>query len=175
MITTREATPGDADNIARLHAESWRASFRGIFEDAYLDGPVVEDRLTTWRARFDPPAENQFVLLAEEEGELIGFACVYGADDPTWGSLLDNLHVDPAHQSKGIGGKLMVEVATWCRAHYPDAGLYLWVLDENKGAQRFYARLGAKDEGGDAAMPGPGGPVHGRRYAWATVPELGRG
>lgn len=168
----RQATRTDATAIAALHAESWQANYRGAYRDEYLDGPVVEDRRRVWEARLSAPAANQLVVLAEDDGELLGFACVYGGDDARWGSLLDNLHVRPGRQGRGIGAALLAEVAAWCRANFPERGLYLWVLEQNRGAQRFYRRLGASDEGGELSEPAGGGQIHGRRYAWKVVPEL---
>jgi GNAT superfamily N-acetyltransferase len=170
----REATRADAASVAALHAESWRVHYRGAYRDAYLDGDVAEDRRRVWEERLSAPPANQFVVLAEEDGALIGFACVYGAHDATWGSLLDNIHVRPGHQGRGVGAALLAEVAAWCRAHHGDCGLFLWVLEQNRRAQRFYERLGARDEGGEFSEPPGGGRIHGRRYAWAAVPDLPR-
>lgn len=170
----RTATRADAAAVARLHAESWRAHYRGAYRDEYLDGDVVEERIRVWEERLAAPAPNQLVVLAEEDGELIGFACAYGADDESWGTLLDNIHVRPGHQGRGVGAALLAEVAAWCRESHPDCGLYLWVLAQNRRAQRFYARLGASDEGGELSEPPGGGQIHGRRYAWKVVPEIPR-
>ncbi len=160
--------------VATLHAESWRVHYRGAYRDEYLDGDVVEDRRRVWEERLSTRAPNQFVVLAEEDDDLIGFACAYGGDDETWGSLLDNIHVRPEHQGRGVGAALMAEVAAWCRASYADCGLYLWVLAQNSRAQSFYLRLGATDQGGEVSEPPGGGQIHGRRYAWTTVPEIPR-
>ena len=168
----RQATASEAPAIAALHAESWRTHYRGAYRDEYLDGDVHEDRLRVWNERLSTPAPNQFVVLALEDDDLIGFACVYGGDDATWGSLLDNIHVRPGHQHRGVGASLMAEVAAWCRANYADCGLYLWVLEQNRQAQRFYQRFGAIDQGGEISEPPGGGQIHGRRYAWKTVPEI---
>lgn len=174
MTRFREATEADATAIAALHAESWRAHYRGAYRDEYLDGDVVGDRRRVWEERLSAPAPNQFVVLAEESGDLIGFACVYGEDDETWGSLLDNIHVRPGHQGRGVGAGLLAEVAAWCRANYADCGLYLWVLEQNREAQRFYQRLGASDRGGEVSEPPGGGQIHGRRYVWTVVPDIPR-
>lgn len=172
MLRFREATASEAGTVARLHAQSWRAHYRGAYEDAYLDGDVFGDRLRVWEERFSSSTEGQYVVLAELEGESVGFACVYGALDPDWGSLLDNLHVAPSHQGQGIGAALVADVSAWCRDHHPECGLHLWVLVQNHGAQRFYARLGARDEGGEISEPPGGGRIHGRRYVWRTLPDL---
>jgi GNAT superfamily N-acetyltransferase len=165
----REARAPDAVTLAALHAESWRAHYRGAYRDAYLDGDVVEDRQRVWRQRLSEPAPNQYVVLAEDPAP-IGFACVYGSEDSRWGSLLDNLHVRPGHQGRGVGARLVTDIVAWCRTHHPEHGLYLWVLVENEGAQRFYRRLGAIDQGGEFSEPPGGGRIHGRRYVWATLP-----
>lgn len=170
----REATSRDAETIARLHAESWRTHYRGAYRDEYLDGDVFGDRLRVWRERLASPAPNQFVVLAEEDGDAAGFACAYGADDERWGTLLDNIHVRPEHQKSGIGTGLLAEVAAWCRRAYPDCGLYLWVLHDNQRAQNFYRKHGASDRGGAFSEPPGGGEIHGRRYVWDTLPELAR-
>jgi len=162
--------------VATLHAESWRAHYRGAYRDEYLDGDVVRDRFRVWEERLSTPTPvpNQFVVLAEDDGDLIGFACVYGGDDETWGSLLDNIHVRPDYQQRGVGAALLAEVAAWCRERHADCGLYLWVLQQNHRAQRFYQRLGASDHGGEISEPPGGGQIHGRRYAWNTVPDIPR-
>ena len=94
--------------------------------------------------------------------------------DEAWGSLLDNIHVRREYQRRGVGAALVAEVAAWCRANYADCGLYLWVLEQNRPAQRFYQRLGASDHGGEISEPPRGGQIDGRRYAWKAVPDLQR-
>jgi GNAT superfamily N-acetyltransferase len=172
MTRCREATYDAAAAIATLHADSWRVAYRGAYRDEFLDRDVVQDRMGVWESRLSAPPDNQFVVLAEEEGRLVGFACAYGREDERWGSLLDNIHVRRERQREGTGTRLVSEVATWCRAHYADCGLYLWVLAQNSQARRFYERLGAMDRGGEISVPPGGGQVLSRRYAWTTVWEI---
>ena len=56
---------------------------------------------------------------------------------------------------------------------YPDCWLYLWVLHDNHRAQSFYRKHGASDRGGEFSEPPGGGEIHGRRYVWDSVPNLG--
>lgn len=67
----RLAGPGDAAVIARLHAASWQAHYRGGLSDAYLDGPVEEERRRVWADRFAAPDPAMSVILAEEDGILL--------------------------------------------------------------------------------------------------------
>jgi GNAT superfamily N-acetyltransferase len=172
----RVATVTDAEAIAALHAASWRATYRGAMSDAYLDGDVLGERRATWHERLTAPAANQWVVVAETEGEVVGFGCAYGAKDERFGTELDNLHVRSDRQSGGIGAHLLAAVAGWCTATHPDVGLYLWVLTQNLRAREFYARMGAEDAGADVWLPPDGSRVPVRRCVWrvATLGELSR-
>jgi GNAT superfamily N-acetyltransferase len=168
----REAHAGDIGAIARLHAESWRTAYRGQYGDAYLDGPVFDDRLAVWQERLTSPASNQHTIVADDGGALAGFACAFGGEDARWGTLLDNIHVDPARKRTGIGTDLIVEAARWAAREYPEDGFYLWVLEANAPARRFYERLGARNaEQADSEAPG-GGTISGLRYAWPNAAAL---
>jgi GNAT superfamily N-acetyltransferase len=175
VLTLRTATIADAEAIAALHAESWRYAYRGSYSDEYLDGPVFEDRREVWTKRLHETPANQYVVLAEEDGALIGFACAYGESDPRWGTLLDNLHVKPTLHRHGLGRKLVAAAARWTRENYPERGLFLWVLDRNERGRAFYAALGGDDvELRDSEAPG-GGKVTAHRIAWdvGQLPALG--
>src|SRR5688500_365411 len=120
LSSFRIARASDADAIAQLHADSWRRTYRGAYSDAYLDGDVFADRTRVWRERLGSPKPNQFVCLAERSGTLAGFVCAFGAEDPTWGSLIDNMHVDVRWRQLGIGSALMRRAGTWLAGSYPD-------------------------------------------------------
>lgn len=168
----RRASIDDATAIAGLHAESWRLAYRGALRDEFLDGDIFADRATQWAGRLSAPPANQLVLLAEDDDGPVGFACAYGREDERWGTLLDNLHVRRARQRHGTGARLLAGVAAWTLAYHPDAGLYLWVLEQNRDAQQFYRKLGAADRGGDVWTPPGGGSVPTRRYAWPSGAPL---
>jgi hypothetical protein len=51
IMRLRVATGADAMAVATLHAESWRAHYRGAYRDEYLDGEVVQDRIRVWKER----------------------------------------------------------------------------------------------------------------------------
>jgi GNAT superfamily N-acetyltransferase len=140
----RDATIDDIAAVAALHTASWRDAYSSIYDAAFLAGPVEQDRLDVWTGRFTHPDASQRTILAEEDGRLIGFVCLFGAKDAQWGSLVDNLHVRPGERSKGLGRQLLQLAAQWARQAHPSAGLYLWVYEANAAACRFYTRLGGR-------------------------------
>lgn len=118
-IHFRDAMPVDAAAVAALHADSWRRHYRGAYADGYLDS----------------------------RDELAGFAHVILDADRDWGALLDNLHVAVAQQGRGIGATLMARAGEFVTRLRPESGLYLWVLEQNVAAQRFYEAIGGQPIG----------------------------
>lgn len=174
----RPAGPGDADNVALLHADSWRRHYRGAYADAYLDGDIESDRRAVWSARLAAADAGTATILAEDDGRLVGFVHVVMDSDERWGSLLDNLHVAYDRQRGGLGTALIRAGATAVAERAASNAMYLWVLAQNTAAQQFYQALGGRCVE-RAAVPAPGG-VPGRlngsprcfRMAWPDVALL---
>ncbi len=178
VIRVRRATAADAASVAELHADSWRHNYRGAYSDSYLDGEVHDDRLVVWNdrlARSDP--DQAVTLLAESQDHLLGFAHTILNADPRWGALVDNLHVRRTHMRTGIGTLLMGMTAQTVIEESPGSDIYLWVLEQNKAAQAFYAaRGGALCDGKFVAPPGGdprnlAGTPRSIRVSWAD-PEV---
>ena len=119
-----------------------------------------------WQHRFNNPRANQCIIVAEQEAGIVGFACAYGNEDELWGTMLDNLHVLPAHQGHGIGGKLMSQIASWCSGTFPRKGLFLWAFEQNLPARNFYERLGGIVAGETIWIAPDGTAVKELRYTW---------
>lgn len=138
----RNANRNDAENIAHLHAESWRNTYRGMLSDAYLDSVVATERLSHWQKRFTEPDSHQHIILALEADELLGFTCIYGDDDPKWGTMIDNLHIRPDKKGQGLGKKLLEMALEWSKENHPNRPIHLWVFEQNFAARGFYERMG---------------------------------
>lgn len=172
-VRFREGTEADAGAIAVLHADSWRRHYRGAYLDSYLDGDVVTDRVAEWCRRLAPPRLHQYTVVAEQDGEIIGFAHLVFDHDSRWGALLDNLHVTSGLKGLGIGTWLLSEAAQVLVEQRPSEALCLWVLEQNKAAQAFYASRGGTCVESDLRGPFPGGGrAMGHRYAWPDPSQL---
>jgi len=172
MIEYRPARSVDADAVAFLHTRSWRENYRGSLSDEFLDRELPDERLHVWRDRLNRATQNQFVQLALEGTTLVGFVCAYGAHDPHWGSLVDNLHVANTSKRTGIGASLMRQAGAWLAHSYGDLGVYLWVLEANSPARRFYERLGGRNAGVSTMETHGGAVVRSCRYTWPRAELL---
>ena len=174
----RVAGPADAPAVAALHAESWRRHYRGAYSDGFLDGDVATDRLVVWTERLHEPDPRRCTILAEAVG-LVGFVNTFFEDDPTWGALLDNLHVAEGHKRRGIASRLLALTAQALAERPRRTGLYLWVLQQNGAAQAFYEARGARCV--ERAPVSPPGGIASRvtgspeklRYTWPEPVGIG--
>ena len=177
MAVLRPMLAADADSVTALHAASWRSAYRGILTDDYLDHEVDADRQSVWRDRLQSPAAGAaspaFGIVAEDAGgQMIGFAYVMLDHDPVWGTLVDNLHVHPDAKGGGIGRKLLQAVVRELGAEHRRQPLFLWVLDANEAAKRFYARLGAEFTDQAMSTPFDGQPKLKWRCVWRDPSTL---
>jgi len=125
-----------------------------------------------WKHRFNNPRANQYIVVAEQEASIVGFACAYGNEDEQWGTMLDNLHVLPAQKGQGIGRKLITHIASWCSGTYQRKGLFLWAFEQNVPARYFYDRLGGVVAGNTIWIAPDGTAVKELRYAWKDGDQL---
>jgi ribosomal protein S18 acetylase RimI-like enzyme len=178
-LEARAAVADDAEQVALLHTDSWRRFYRGAFSDSYLDGDVLSDRRTVWAARLAEASHSATVVVQDGSG-LVGFVHVILDDDDRWGSFVDNLHVRHDQQRAGLGRILLSRAVEAVAERAKDRRMYLWVLEQNTNAQRFYAAMGGACV--EKSLVSPPGGVPDRlngspsklRIAWADVaiPEL---
>lgn len=172
MITYRLAGPTDAAAIADLHTQSWRQTYRGILLDAYLDGNIAEERYAVWTKRLTNPADNQRVLVAEEDDQLGGFVCLFLDENPGLGTLIDNLHVAPPLKGQGVGAGLLREAVRLMIPQATQPGFHLAVYEANQAAIHFYERMGGTNVRREEHDNPGGGRAINLRYAWKTANDL---
>lgn len=134
-ITIARAVDGDRAGIGQVHVASWRDAYADVLPADYL-GTQIEDRMNAhWSSKVF--GEGDVVLVARRGERVVGFAATWAEVPP----LLDNLHILPGLRRYGLGQRLIRKTAKVLRDSGRDR-LALWVLSDNAGARRFYARLG---------------------------------
>ena len=172
-ITFRPATFADSQRIASLHTDSWRDAYSSILSEAYLAGPIVEERLSLWQSRLSSPdADRRYVLLAEAQSMLVAFVCVLLDKEPLWGACLDNLHVLPKFRGHGLGRQLFGRAAHWVVSTEPGWPIHLWVFEANSSARRFYESLGGEVVENRLNRAPEGTEVLSLRYVWRDLRVL---
>lgn len=100
-------------------------------------------------AFFGERTRPEDVLVAEDDGELLGYVALHQPIPlPAHRHVLEinGLAVDPGHQGRGVGRRLVEEAKKEARRRSARK-LSLRVLAPNGSAQRLYARCGFVVEG----------------------------
>jgi GNAT superfamily N-acetyltransferase len=143
-VRIRPATLEDARPIVEVHVASWRDAYRGLLPDEFLEKLSVEEREARRIAAFADPSPGSGVLVAEDEGRVIGFASFCPSRDedaPAGTGEVPAIYVAPAVVGTGVGRDLFASVTDALR----EAGFTratLWVLEANERARRFYEKAG---------------------------------
>jgi GNAT superfamily N-acetyltransferase len=135
-LSVRPATREDVPLVLAL--------IRELAEYERLAHEVVATEAALGEHLFGPrPAAE--VLIGECDGEAVGFALYFGNFSTFLarpGIYLEDLFVRPAFRGRGLGERLLVELAHLAVAR--GCGRLEWsVLDWNEPALGFYRRLGA--------------------------------
>jgi GNAT superfamily N-acetyltransferase len=132
--------------------------------DDYLDGLRREERAAGWEGAPRRERRGGAILVAEQAGQVTGFANVGPADDPPGAGELYAINVDPDHWGTGAGPALLAAAeAELARLGF--AELVLWVLPGNARARRFYERAGWTADGAERTAEVLGVTVPEVRYA----------
>ena len=163
-MNIRPAVPADANAIARLHIDSWRAAYRGLVPDSILVKLDYDRRAERFRESLSQHAEETYV--AEQDGDALGILTIGACRDEDvdqestgeiWG-----IYLTPRHWRKGLGRILCRHGEQILRSR--DYRLVtLWVFADNDQARRFYEAMGYEIDGGRKTLE-IGAPLEAVRY-----------
>lgn len=172
-ISIRRAVLDDATDIAEVHVASWRTTYPGIVDQAYIDSLSVPERAAAWGRRLtsEPDAGPDVLVAVADDRGVVGFisggpireSCA-GFDAELYAIyLLDSV------QQKGVGRRLLREWAGLALASGCHAAV-VRVLAANPACY-FYERLGA-ERLRDTQYTIAGKPYPERWYGWRNLYDL---
>ncbi len=144
----READFDDAAAIGFVHVTTWRAAYRGILAQGYLDAMSDIRHAAMWSEVLDNTERRGVTMVAEVPKDgVVGFAdCTLerGAKDPARGEITA-IYVLPAWQRQGVG-RALVAAGAHALGVSGASELAIWALEKNP-ARKFYEKLGGKAGG----------------------------
>jgi L-amino acid N-acyltransferase YncA len=159
-MVIREATLDDARAIATIHVRAWQSAYQGIIPETVLRSLSIDAREARWRTIL--VESDSATYVAAETGTILGWASVGKSRDadaaPTTGELWA-IYVGPDHWRRGVGRALWEHGKSQLNASgFHD--VVVWVLKDNRRAQRFYAAVGfVLDPGQERLIEIDGTPV----------------
>lgn len=146
MVLVRQAYPSDAAVIARIHVETWRATYAGLLPDRVLAGMRQEHHRASWKSVLLGKRGRETVLVAEQaKTGVVGFVSAGRARSslPGYEAEIYTLYVVPDFQNRGIGMRLLE--AVFQRLGQENLhGAMLWVLAKNPSRFFYEAAGGVK-------------------------------
>lgn len=156
-------------DMSLLHALGWRTAYRDSIPAGYMAQEITDSRWTAvFRKNYEEGIYHGLLLYdgdrplccatygpARVDTAAGGTICTFSSPDlGHWGELV-SLYGHPDHWGKGYGSIVMEEVFRRLEeAGYP--GCFLYVLQENDRARRFYEKHGFSWDGhslGVSLMP----------------------
>ncbi|MFF7450383.1 MULTISPECIES: GNAT family N-acetyltransferase [unclassified Streptomyces] len=171
MTEVRGMTAADCPRVAEIRVGGWRTAYRGLVPQPYLDAMDVTEETELLRTRLRQGDGNVVNLVAERDGEVLGWAAhgpYRDGERHTPDAELYALYVHPGHHGAGLGHALLQESMRRCTAA-GHARMYLWVLEGNHRARRFYERGGFHADGAQAPFEVAGVAVPEVRYVRAMA------
>jgi GNAT superfamily N-acetyltransferase len=146
-IHVRSATEADAEGIARVHIETWQATYAGVLPDTFLIGMSQADMARQARANITAGAGSIVTLVVEHRGiaasgEILGFGSAGPARDVNllYDGEIYTLYIGSDWQGQGVGKMLLGALfRTLYERGMEDA--LLWVLAANP-SRFFYQHMG---------------------------------
>ena len=137
----RRATPEDAEAVARVHIETWQAAYAHVLPREGLESLSGERAARRSELhRRSPP------IVAETDGEIVGFVSVGPGLDPGTDGELYAIYVRPDHWGGGFGRQL-IQAGEGRLRELGHSHAILWVLEDNPRARRFYELAGWTADG----------------------------
>lgn len=164
-VRVRDMTVGDCEAVATIRVRGWQYAYAGLMPQTHLDAMSVEEDTAKRRAMLAEGGGRVTHVIAEHEGEVVGWGCYGPSRDESAGhSELYAIYVLPEQLSLGVGRALMDELTGRAVA----AGfrrMLLWVLKENARVRRFYEKAGFAPDGTEEPFDVDGVAVPEVRYA----------
>lgn len=138
----RKAVPGEEKQVARVNIQTWKTTYKGIVEQAFLDNLSENGEKRLANIRRDIAEEK--VDVAEANGKIVGIAIYGAARDEKYAGCgeLYALYVLDACQQSGIGGRLVNTVENdLARKGYRK--MIIGCLSENPSCG-FYEKMGGR-------------------------------
>ena len=131
----RTAVPEDFKVVGKVHSDAWKQAYRGIFPDDYIDSDTASKRAEEFLQAIKDDKCTYFLL--EESGKAAGI--VKTCEDNNILEI-ESIYILDEYRGMGLGRQFMDFIKTY----KPYDSIFLWVLEVNTGARRFYEKNGFK-------------------------------
>ena len=132
-MKVRKATSEDSIIVGEVHSKAWKSAYRGIMPDDYIDKDTASKRTEEFLESIKDGKCTYFLL--EESGQTAGVVKISEENDTL---EIDSIYILNEFRGNGIGRQFM----DFIKAYRTQGMIFLWVLEDNTKARRFYENNG---------------------------------
>ena len=132
-MNVRIADQKDSNIVGNVHFMAWKSAYRGIFPDEYIDSDTPSKRSEEFLDSVKDDRCTYFLL--EEAGQAAGIVKIREEDNTL---EIESIYILDEYRGKGFGRQFIDFIKTY----RPQADIFLWVLEVNTNARRFYENNG---------------------------------
>ena len=129
MIVTVDQS--NLSEAAAIHSVSWQESHRSFCSPEFIALHTPQHQKAYLQNKIDN-GSKLFMMIADKP---VGVVSVTG-------NLIEDLYILPDYQHQGFGTRLLRFAMEQC-----DGVPTLWILENNKGAEKLYRREGFRETG----------------------------
>ena len=132
-MVVRIASLKDADIVGQVHSSAWKSAYRGIIPDNFIDSDTSEKRKNEFLESIKDDKCTYYLL--EESDQAAGIVKTREENNDL---EIESIYILSEFRRNGIGKQFI----DFIKANNPQCNIFLWVLESNINARRFYERNG---------------------------------
>ncbi|WP_404451639.1 GNAT family N-acetyltransferase [Virgibacillus necropolis] len=171
MFHTRKAVYEDAEEIANIHINSWKSTYKNLLNEKDITNITYENRLALWETVLKMQKEDQCTYVIHNEEKLVGF--INGGPERTkrfnYDSEIYTIYLLDEFQRLGLGADLLRVFADDMKTK-GNRSILVWVLKQNPSS-KFYERYKAEPIGEEEITIGEG-TYQETAYGWESIDDL---
>lgn len=169
--SVRPAREPDVAAVGAVHARSWTGPYAQVLPPALVDALTPDVLAAAWTdAVLRPPSPRHRVHVAVGDGIVAGFVASAPLPEDPDGPVVElvALEVDPLHQRRGHGSRLLAAVVDTSAGDGTEQ-LHVWVHVDDAARAAFLRGAGFAEDGARRRRALAGGDEDDARSVWPEV------
>lgn len=128
-----QATVAHASLVGEIHSLAWQQAYEGLFPAEYIDTENLEKRKQEFKDALQDERYQYFLVY--DEDICVGIVKIFMENEDC---EIASIYFLKKYCGRGLGRKVIAQLVEMYKDYY----IYLWTLEENHMARRFYEKNG---------------------------------
>lgn len=133
-----QATETHASLAGEIHSLAWQQAYEGLFPAEYIDTENSEKRKQEFKDALQDERYQYFLVY--DEDICVGIVKIFMENEDC---EIASIYFLKKYCGRGLGRKVIAQLVEMYKDYY----IYLWTLEENHMARKFYEKNGFEETG----------------------------